>query len=133
MTGIPVSFNYLHGHGIYGIIVDMDTKQYSGKCLRSTSQVLANRLQGLGKYLSEIDPLHRDSTWHLQRIIVFCKIHFQRTILKCLGSKSQGTPLWSRMMSLLEAPSEEDYDQLIDLLISITTFEVLCKQLLTAL
>lgn len=36
-------------------------------------------------------------------------------------------------MSLLEAPSEEDYDQLIDLLISITTFEVLCKQLLTAL
>ena len=99
----------------------MDTKQYSGKYFGSISKALTNQLLGLGKYLSEIDPEHRDPTWHLERIIVFCKIHFQRTILKCIGSGSQGTPLWSRMMSLLEAQSEEDYDQLIDLLISIIT------------
>jgi hypothetical protein len=99
----------------------MDTKQYSGKYFSPAWQTVFNCLLGLGKYLSEIDPDFCDPYWHLQRIIVFCKIHFQRTILKCLGSNCQGTSLWSRMMSLLEAKSEEDYDQLIDLLISMSS------------
>jgi hypothetical protein len=35
ITGSPILFDYLHGSGIYGIIVDMDPKQYSGKYLPS--------------------------------------------------------------------------------------------------
>ncbi|EAA66773.1 hypothetical protein AN9487.2 [Aspergillus nidulans FGSC A4] len=50
----PVEFNSIHGNGISGIIVDMDTKQYAG--------------------------------------------------------------VWSRMASLVDCKSEEDYDQLCDLL-----------------
>ncbi|OJJ78682.1 uncharacterized protein ASPGLDRAFT_53449 [Aspergillus glaucus CBS 516.65] len=49
----------------------MDTKQYTG----------------LGLYLSEIDPQHQGPIWHLQCIIVFCRIHFQRSILKAIGTK----------------------------------------------
>jgi hypothetical protein len=36
ISGSPILFDYLHGRGIYGIIVDMDSKQYSGKCLPSS-------------------------------------------------------------------------------------------------
>lgn len=31
ITQKPVYFDPIHGSGIYGIIVDMDTKQYTGK------------------------------------------------------------------------------------------------------
>ncbi|EAW24036.1 uncharacterized protein NFIA_036080 [Aspergillus fischeri NRRL 181] len=79
----------------------MDSKQYTG----------------LGQYLSEIDPQHRDVTWHLQHIIIFCRVHFQRSILKTIGTTNQGSSLWSRMMSLLDCKSEADYDTLLDLLI----------------
>jgi hypothetical protein len=95
----------------------MDSKQYTGKYLLTTSKTLTN-CQGLGRYLSEIDPQHQDITWHLQHIIVFCRVHFQRTILKCIGTNKHGSPLWSRMMSLLDCKSEDDYDSLLDLLIS---------------
>ncbi|BCR90626.1 uncharacterized protein ACHE_60512A [Aspergillus chevalieri] len=98
----PVLFDSIHGSGIHGIIVDMDSKQYTG----------------LGQYLSEIDPQHQDIIWHLQRIIVFCRVHFQRSILKAIGTNNQGSPLWSRMMSLLDCRSEDDYDRLLDLLIT---------------
>ena len=33
VTGRPVLFDGIHGAGIHGIIVDMDTKQYTGKWL----------------------------------------------------------------------------------------------------
>lgn len=80
---------------------------------------VVDKYLGLGQYLSEIDPQHHDITWQLQHIIVFCRVHFQRTILKILGNQSKGTALWSRMMSLLNCQSEEDYDELVDLIISI--------------
>ena len=31
VTGQPVEFNSIHGNRISGIIVDMDTKQYTGR------------------------------------------------------------------------------------------------------
>lgn len=96
----------------------MDSKQYTGKYLLTTWKTYTNYL-GLGQYLSEIDPQHQDITWHLQHIIVFCRVHFQRSILKAIGTNNQGSPLWSRMMSLLDCRSEDDYDKLLDLLISI--------------
>jgi hypothetical protein len=36
ISGHLVLFDHIHGSGIYGIIVDMDTKQYTGKHLQST-------------------------------------------------------------------------------------------------
>jgi hypothetical protein len=32
----PVLFDSIHGSGIHGIIVDMDTKQYTGKYVLTT-------------------------------------------------------------------------------------------------
>ena len=117
ITGHPVLFDSIHGTGVHGIIVDMDSKQYTGKYFTATSQALNNHL-GLGKYLSEIAPQNHDVTWHLQHIIMFCRVHFQRSILNTIGTRNQGSPLWSRMMSLLDCKSEADYDALVELLIS---------------
>jgi hypothetical protein len=96
----------------------MDSKQYTGKYSSTTLEVPTNYL-GLGRYLSEIDPQHQDITWQLQHIIIFCRVHFQRSILKAIGTNNHGSPLWSRMMSLLDCKSEDDYDSLLGLLISI--------------
>lgn len=101
VTGKDIKFDPIHGCGIHGIILDMDTKQYTG----------------LGQYLSEIDPKHHDIIWHLQHMVVFCRVHYQRSILNAIGTRSQGSPLWSRMMSLLDCKSEDDYDTLLDLFI----------------
>lgn len=116
ITGRPVHFDHIHLAGIHGIIVDMDTKQYTGKCLSSTMAVPTNCL-GLGKYLQEIDPGHRDWRWQLQHIIVFCHIHFQRTILRTIGTQSKGSGVYQRMMGLLGCQSEEEYDGHLDLII----------------
>ncbi|EAW25652.1 uncharacterized protein NFIA_044710 [Aspergillus fischeri NRRL 181] len=101
MTGQPVEFNSIHSNGIYGIIVDMDTKQYTG----------------LGQYLQEIDPLHRPILWQLQGIIIFCRVHFFRTITEAVGSANKSSGVWSRMAGLIDCKSEDDYDQLCNLLI----------------
>lgn len=100
VTGQPVEFNSIHGNGISGIIVDMDTKQYAG----------------LARYLKEIDPYHRSLLWQLQSIIIFCRVHFFRTITEIVSNDNKGTGVWSRMASLVDCKSEEDYDQLCDLL-----------------
>lgn len=96
----------------------MDSKQYTGKYFLTALEAVTNYL-GLGQYLSEIDPQRQDITWHLQHLIIFCRVHFQRSILKAIGTNNQGSPLWSRMMSLLDCKSEDDYNCLLDLLISI--------------
>lgn len=121
ISGKPVLFHPIHGTGIYGIIVDMDNKQYSGKYLASSFQAFTKCL-GLGRYLAELDSQREEISWYLQRIIVFCHVHFQRTILSAIGTKSKGTPLWSVMISLLHCPSEAAYDDLIECYLSITTF-----------
>lgn len=40
VSGKPVLFNHLHDAGIYGIILDMDSKQYTGKYFAITYQLL---------------------------------------------------------------------------------------------
>lgn len=94
----------------------MDSKQYTGKYFPNI-YAAATKYLGLGQYLSEIDPQHQNPIWHLQHIIIFCRVHFQRSILKAIGTKNQGSGLWSRMMSLLDCKSEAEYDALIELLI----------------
>lgn len=82
----------------------------------TTCGPLTNYL-GLGQYLSEIDPQHRDPVWQLEHIIIFCRVHFQRSILKAIGTRHRGSPLWSLMMDLLNCSSEAEYDELLRLLI----------------
>ncbi|PYH99822.1 hypothetical protein BO71DRAFT_415300 [Aspergillus ellipticus CBS 707.79] len=90
VTGQPIEFNSIHSNGTYGIVVDMDTKQYTG----------------LGQYLHEIDPLHRPVLWQLQGIIIFYRVYFFRIITEA-----------SQIAGLINYKSEDDYNQLCDLLI----------------
>lgn len=45
ITGRPVEFNSIHSSGIAGIIIDMDTKQYTGRSI--TDQLFRNNLVGI--------------------------------------------------------------------------------------
>ncbi|EYE94136.1 uncharacterized protein EURHEDRAFT_458234, partial [Aspergillus ruber CBS 135680] len=106
VCGRPVEFHYLHNSGIKAVVVDMDAKQMSG----------------LGHYLQSLDPLCRPWTWQLKNVIIFCHVHFKRTITRLLGSDMDlgseelyHSP-WFRMKSLLSCESEDDYYHLIALL-----------------
>ncbi|EYE90581.1 uncharacterized protein EURHEDRAFT_466851, partial [Aspergillus ruber CBS 135680] len=101
VTGDAIKFSSIHSTGIYGIVVDMDTKQYTG----------------LGRFLQEIDPLRRPILWQLKGIIIFCRVHFFRTITEAVGNNNRGSGIWNRMAALIDCKSEDDYDQLCDLLI----------------
>jgi hypothetical protein len=85
---------------------------------------------GLGQYLQEIDPFHQPVLWQLQRLIIFCRVHFFRTITEAVGSNNKGSGVWSRMAGLIDCKSEEDYDQLCDLLIGkyfISSYEMVAN------
>lgn len=116
ITGQSVQFNSMHSSGICGIIIDMDAKQYIGKYLYLLSKqlIIIYNFLGLGQYLREIDPQHRPLPWQLKGIIIFCRVHFFRTITNIV---EKNTGIWSRMVSLIDCKSEDDYDQLCDLLI----------------
>lgn len=68
VTGRPFQFHYLHGAGLKTIVVDMDTKQFTG----------------LGIYLQSVDPQHRDWRVQIQHILIYCRVHFYRLIAKLL-------------------------------------------------
>ncbi|KAJ6027468.1 hypothetical protein N7460_012285 [Penicillium canescens] len=84
------------------IVMDMDTKQYGG----------------LGDYLHEIDPLHRDPRVLSANQIVFCQIHFDRGINDCLKKEmSIPTGAASIMRSILEVSTSEGYYEALDWII----------------
>ena len=105
----------MHSSGIYGIIIEMDAKQYIGKYFIITFEIFNNYWQflGLGQYLREIDPQHRPLPWQLKGVIIFCRDHFFRTITNIV---EKNTGIWGRMTRLIDCKSEDDYDQLCDLL-----------------
>jgi hypothetical protein len=59
-----------------------------GNWSQTTDKILANCL-GLGRFLQEIDPLHRPILWQLKGIIIFCRVHFFRTITEAVGNKNK--------------------------------------------
>jgi len=69
---------------------------------------------GLGQYLQEIDPQYRSIIWQLKGILIIRRVHFFRTITKIVD---ENTGLWSQMASLIDCKSEDDYNQLCNLLI----------------
>lgn len=65
------------------------------------------------------DPQHRPWQWQLLNIIIFCRVHFRRTVIKLVPETVVGyEEARERLMSLLDSPSEDDYNLLLDLIIS---------------
>ncbi|KAJ5885894.1 uncharacterized protein N7473_008568 [Penicillium subrubescens] len=102
VTGFPIRFYYLHSEGLRAIVMDMDQGQFVG----------------LGLYLQRRDPENREWTWQLRNIILFCHIHFKRTVRKMVPSEfgrvhSSGQ---TRLNSLLTSPTSEEYFELINVI-----------------
>ena len=65
-------------------------------------------------YLYALDPQKRKWIWHARHTIRFCKVHFQRGVEKYCNMSRSPNSLWSQMMSLLDAGSEETYDAICE-------------------
>ncbi|KMP09240.1 hypothetical protein CISG_04911 [Coccidioides immitis RMSCC 3703] len=102
LIGCSIAWFHLHGVGIEGVGLDMDRKQ----------------TDGLALYLTEIDTDHRDRDWQLRNIVIFSRVHFMRGITQAVGASDRGIGIYSRMASLLDCHSQEDYMQLCNLLIA---------------
>lgn len=72
---------------------------------------------GFSRYLRSIDPQKRSWTWQLRSTIRFCHIHFMRGVNKATkGEERVEDSAWGRMMNLLNAQTQDEYNQLIHLL-----------------
>ncbi|KAJ5195557.1 uncharacterized protein N7498_008995 [Penicillium cinerascens] len=102
--GRPIRFHYLHGEGIKAIVGDMCPKQ----------------ILGLGTFLQDQDTEHhrRSPAWHLARIMIFCAIHFMRTVSKIYPNRPDGSHIerHERLNGLLLCKTERDYHKLLDLI-----------------
>lgn len=73
--------------------------------------------KGLALHLAEIDLSNRPLKWHLQNIVIFCRIHFLRGISETLKTDDNERPgVAERMASLVHCESQEEYFQLCELL-----------------
>ncbi|KAJ6133753.1 hypothetical protein N7523_000075 [Penicillium sp. IBT 18751x] len=100
----PTNFYHLHNRGFKAIVVDMCYQQ----------------MKGLGLYLQEQDIEHkRDWKWQCQSILIFCRMHFMRTVSKLIptqeGERFQFAR--TRLINLLYCESKDDYLKLIQLII----------------
>lgn len=91
---------------------------------------------GLGDYLHEIDPLHRDSRVLSANQVVFCQIHFDRGINDCLKKEASiPTGAASIMRSILETSTSEEYREALDWIIEretqLTAYQVPIECLLS--
>lgn len=117
--GKKIKFHYLHGSGIRSIITDMCPKQMTGKYYTFYYYYYSNLLVlGLGKMLQETDQKtnNRDLgwRWHTMNVLIFCKIHFIRTINKLVPASRDPEDLShiegrSRLASLMDCKSRQNY------------------------
>ncbi|KAJ5330317.1 hypothetical protein N7476_000100 [Penicillium atrosanguineum] len=102
--GRPIRFHYLHREGIKAIVGDMGPKQ----------------IFGLGAFLQDQDTEQnqRSPTWHLVRIMIFCAIHFMRTVSKIYPNRPDNSHIErrERLNGLLSCQTEDDYYRLLDLI-----------------
>ncbi|KAF1811308.1 hypothetical protein P152DRAFT_68557 [Eremomyces bilateralis CBS 781.70] len=98
-----VCWQYLHGRGFGTVVVDMELGQ----------------LEGFGQYLATLDSESRSWEWQVQNTVIFCQIHFQRSIDRAAGTSNRSTTsIHSRMGELARCRSEEDYYDLCEELMS---------------
>ncbi|EEH41177.2 hypothetical protein PAAG_03463 [Paracoccidioides lutzii Pb01] len=102
LTGKQVTFHYIQGVGLRALIIDMCNKQ----------------MAGLARYLAELDPQKHHFSWQLKNIVIFCHVHFFRSISNLVKSENQHISVYNRMTSLLNCKSKEQYMELCDLLIA---------------
>jgi hypothetical protein len=57
--------------------------------------------------------------WHAMNVLIFCKIHFTRTVYKLIpetGNATETAEARNRLLSLTECQTREDYQLLTDLI-----------------
>ncbi|KAF2466172.1 uncharacterized protein BDR25DRAFT_238033, partial [Lindgomyces ingoldianus] len=97
-----VQWQHLHKKGFYGTTLDMCSKQ----------------MKGFGLYLQTMDMQQRDWRWQLASCTRFCLAHFTRSINTAAPTSSHSEDsVWSRMRSLCQVETAEDYNALCNLLI----------------
>jgi hypothetical protein len=113
-----VKWQHLHGEGFGAVVTDMDKGQLEGNIFLIYSKYILNIL-GFGRYLTSVDPSHRPWLWQVQHTIIYCQIHFQRSIDRAAGTQGRSnTSIHARMGELTRCQSEADYYSLCDELIS---------------
>ncbi|KAA8650978.1 uncharacterized protein ATNIH1004_003669 [Aspergillus tanneri] len=70
-------------------------------------------MEGLGYFLQTLSNSNEDWQWHVEHVMIFCRIHFLRGVEEVVGKCQQHTELFKRMMALLDCESEEDYIELV--------------------
>ncbi|KAJ5111672.1 hypothetical protein NUU61_001571 [Penicillium alfredii] len=103
VTGRPAQFYYLHNTGLKAIVFDMDWAQF----------------KGFGLFLQKQDPRKRPWDWQCRNIVMFCHVHFLRTVSRLVPA-NHGQIFQSsrtRLNAILSAKSEAEYYEIIDLII----------------
>ncbi|KAF1964242.1 hypothetical protein BU23DRAFT_493347, partial [Bimuria novae-zelandiae CBS 107.79] len=107
-VGRPIQWHHIHKQGFVGVTVDMDNKQAKGFAL----------------YLQSIDPHKRSLDFHIQSTLRFCVAHFKRGVEKAtIGETREQDSSYGRMMQLLDCQTRDEYQQLVELLITQETRE----------
>lgn len=93
-------------------------KQASGMYLiRISYDRITNQIRiGLGQYLSNLDPQHRPWQYQIRHVIVYCVVHFTRSINKAAGTEVSPTTGHNQMHALRSAATEEEWWRIIGLL-----------------
>ena len=73
----------------------------------------AYRLLGLGQFLHDMDPAKRDWRWHLQHVLMLCRVHFFRKIDEKLGPNPDFNIWRNAMKSLVDIETYEEYKSLL--------------------
>jgi len=115
-----ITWQHIHNtsSGFKAVVLDMDSKQFAGMCYKNVFITLLTCFKGFGQYLESIDPKKRDWKWHLKRTLIFCRVHFLRSIDQLVGTTNKAPDsVYGRMRALLSCQSRKEYFQLCDLLI----------------
>lgn len=116
---IITQWQHLHGTGFHAMIMDQDSKQFSGLMhFKYIVNILLIYIIGFSRYLTSIDPQSRNWHWQMQHSVVFCQIHFKRGVERVVGSTDKSpTSMYAQMIDLPNSKSKEEYYHFCDLII----------------
>ncbi|KAA8646719.1 uncharacterized protein ATNIH1004_005394 [Aspergillus tanneri] len=90
--------------------IDMGWKRLRSNNLKEVVFAIMSRDHGKSK---RTNGSNEDWQWHVEHVMIFCRIHFLRGVEEVVGKCQQHTELFKRMMALLDCESEEDYIELV--------------------
>ncbi|SMR48988.1 unnamed protein product [Zymoseptoria tritici ST99CH_1E4] len=101
ITNKHIAWDHIHGEGVKAVVADMNLMQ----------------ARGLGQYLASIDYLNRPWKEHLEHVIIYCVVHWNRNLFPSAGThKDSADPIHRRMQALREITSKEAWDKEIEAL-----------------